>query len=83
MSSERWQHLDRAFVDALQLSPDDRDRLITREAGRDTAFADEPCSRPRINRRRFSRARRSIAWRDRWPPTGGACVRAHTSVPTR
>jgi eukaryotic-like serine/threonine-protein kinase len=41
MSSERWQHLDRAFVDALQLSPDDRDRLITREAGRDTAFADE------------------------------------------
>ncbi len=41
MSSERWQRLDRVFVEALQLAPDDREQFLAQEAGRDSALARE------------------------------------------
>ena len=41
MSSERWQRLDRIFLEALSLSPENRERFVAREAEHDPAVARE------------------------------------------
>jgi serine/threonine protein kinase/Tol biopolymer transport system component len=41
MSSERWQRLDRVFIEALQLSPEHREQFLAQEAARDSVLARE------------------------------------------
>ena len=41
MSSEQWQRVDRIFVEALSLSPENRERFVAREAAHDPAVARE------------------------------------------
>jgi Tol biopolymer transport system component len=85
MSSERWQRLDRVFLEALQLSPEDRERFLAQEAGQDSALASEALellgaadqSRQFMERPALERLARLIAV-DGWRLRPGERVGAYT-----
>jgi len=85
VSSEQWQRLDRIFLEALQLSPEDRERFLAQAAIQDSALAREALgllaaadqSGQFMERPALERLARRIA-ADGWSLRPGECVGAYT-----